>query len=98
MIYNDINAISYEAYCYCPKLYKKVDNAVKYYILMKNRIDKERFETQPSHSKITITDASDNIAQSYFRDWLWFDELYQGYGVVNKNCSENDLEKIIIEE
>lgn len=98
MIYDDISKISEESYKSCPKAGKHVDKAVKYYVLMKEKIDYERFQEQPSHSRINITDASDNIAQSYFRDWVWFDEVYVGHGVTNRNCIEGDLESFIRDE
>ena len=92
-MFSDIYRVADEIYSNATTVMKHVDTLFKYYVILKDKIDSDRFKPR-YEEKHHITDATDNIAQSYLRDYMWFDDLYVKPGKTIK-VGEGDLEKLI---
>jgi len=93
MLQNDVEVIKQQIYSSMPMTYKNVENAMTYYGFLKDKIDAERESYQPPHTRVEYTDATDNIAQSFVHDWLFFDEVYNAFGTISTDMTEDDLVK-----
>ena len=92
-MFNNIYKTAEEIYKDATTVMKHVDTLFKYYVILKDKIDNDRFNPRYENNHL-FTDATDNIAQSYLRDYMWFDDLYVRPGETVK-ASESDLEKLI---